>query len=178
MTLGILGLPNPNVTQLLVIVGVLFVAAAIVTYRRPVFDRVSLVVQALALLIAEGAIYAYYSSFGQTFHWANHLLPAIVIASIVGAVWLLVRNTPLRGQILLVLPLHVFAMAPDPLFSLYVRHHDEWMNVFAGHIWVHFLPFRLNGWLVLAALASGVYVAMLVRWLGRREPVPAPSMVS
>jgi hypothetical protein len=172
MTLAILGLPNPTVRQLLLILTVLLVVAAIVTYRRPVFDRISLVVQALALLIGEGAIYAYYSSFGQTFHWANHLLPAIVIASIVCAVWLLARNRPLRGQILLVLPLHLFAMAPDPLFSLFVRHHDEWMNVFGGHIWVHFLPFRLNGWLVLAAIASGGYVVMLVRWLGRR-PVEA-----
>jgi hypothetical protein len=177
MTLGILGLPNPNVTQLLVILGVLIVAAAIVTYRRPVFDRVSLVVQALALLIGEGAIYAYYSSFGQPFHWANHLLPAIVVASIACIVWLLVRRRPLRGQVLLVLPLHLFAMAPDPLFSLAIRHHDEWMNVFGGHIWVHFLPFRLNGWLVLAALASGIYVALMIRWLGRQEPSPAPSTV-
>ena len=167
MSLGILGLPNPNATQLLVIVGGLVVVAAVVTYLRPVFDRISLLVQGLALLLGESAIYAYYSSFGQTFHWANHLLPAVVIASIVSAVWLLARNRPLRGQILLVLPLHLFAMAPDPLFSLQIRHHDGWMNVFGGHIWVHFLPFRLNGWLVLAAVASGIYVAMLIRWLGR-----------
>jgi hypothetical protein len=149
MTLAILGLPNPNVTQLLVILGVVFVAAAIVTYRRPVFDRVNLVLQALALLIA----------------------------SIVCTVWLLVRRRPLRGQVLLVLPLHLFAIAPDPLFSLAVRHHDGWMNVFGGHIWMLFLPFRLNGWLLLAARASGIYVALLIRWLGRRERVPAPSAV-
>lgn len=167
--------PNPTVRQMLVVVGLVFVIGAVVTYRRPLFDRVSFVVQSVAFIVAEVTIYAFYINFRQPFHWANHLLPAIVVASIIYGIFLAVKKRPMRGEILLLIPLHIFAMIPDPMFSLNTRPHEEWMNIFVGHVWAHFLPYRLSGWLVLATLSSGLYVLALTRWLRRHSAEEMPA---
>ncbi len=167
----------PSAFVTVVVVVLLSVIGLVVALRRPAFDRRSLLVQAIALALGEVTIYTFYIGFRQPFHWANHLLPAVVVASVVYLIFLVVKDRPMRGEVILVLPLHLFSMVPDPMFSFNTLPHQEWMNVFTGHIWVHFLPFRLNGWLVLALLASGVYVFALVRWIGRRGAPGAAASV-
>lgn len=166
--LAMWGLPNPNARQLLFVTAVLTVIGCIVAFRRPVFDKASIIVQSALLLLGEFAVYSFYINFRQPFHWANHLLPALTIAAIVYGVFLAVKKRPMRGMIILILPIHLFAMAPDPMFSLNIQPHLEWMNVFVGHIWVHFLPGRLTGWLVVAALSTGLFAFALARWVRRQ----------
>lgn len=165
--MALFGLPNPNARQLILVISLLTLAGAIVAFRRPVFDKISIWTQAALFVVGEACIYAFYINFRQPFHWANHLFPALVMGAIIYGIFLAVKKRPMRGEIIVLLPLHLFAMAPDPMFSLNWRPHETWMNMFSGHIWVHFLPGRLTGWFLTATVATGLYIWALVRWLGK-----------
>jgi len=83
--------------------------------------------------------------------------------------WLLFKGLPARGQIALIIPVHLLAMLPDVLFFLALAPHEPWMDVFLGHISAHELPGGDEGWLVLALLASGAYAALLGALLRPRD---------
>jgi hypothetical protein len=70
--------------------------------------------------------------------------------------------------VLSILVAHSYAMTPDFLFSMGVPH-EPWMNVFLGHIWVHYLPGGNASWLVIAIVASGLYCSALASWLRARH---------
>lgn len=125
----------------------------------------SLAIQLTILVIAEVLVFQTYSVHDARFHWATHFLVALIAAAVVSLVVLEVRGAPgPRFLLLLVLALHLFAMAPDLVFRAGAPH-APWMDVFLGHITAHYLPGGDTAWLAIAILAVGVYVLTLSRWL-------------
>ncbi len=136
------------------------------TYRplRPV----SLVVQALLLLVAEVGLIRVYGSYDSSFHWGAHFLVAVIVTTAWLAAYLLLTSRPARGQVLLVLPVHVFAMFPDLLYRGAQVPHAGWSDLFLLHVQVHYLPGGDRSWVALAALAMGAYAYLLSRWVAAR----------
>lgn len=143
------------------------VAAPWARAYRPLRAR-SLVAQLAFLAVMEVLLYRVYFGHNADFHWATHFLVGLIAASLANLLWLLVKGAPARGLLLSIYVAHIIAMAPDLLFSFGIPH-AQWMNVFLGHIWVHYLPGRNTTWLVLAILASGAYAACLSLWLRARR---------
>lgn len=125
---------------------------------------VSLSIQLAVLVLAEIVLFQTYGAHDARFHWAAHFLVALATAALVLLAVLLVRGSPGRYPLLLVLGLHLFAMAPDLIFRAGAPH-ALWMDVFLGHVSVHYLPGGDTAWLVIALVAVGAYVAVLTRWL-------------
>lgn len=129
----------------------------------------SLTIQLVVLVLAEVLLFRTYSVHDARFHWATHFLVAVIVAAIVMIVLLALRKAPgPRFPLLLVLGLHLYAMAPDLVFRAGAPH-AAWMDVFLGHISVHYLPGGDTSWLALAIAAVGTYTAMLSRWLRVRS---------
>jgi len=135
---------------------------------RPLRPR-SLVVQLMFLVVAEIVLYATYDVHDARFHWATHFLVALTYASLVMLVRLLVTGVP-GPRLLLpaVLGFHLFAMAPDLLFRGGVPHY-RWMDVFLGHITVHYLPGGDGSWLAIALTSLGLFIGALTAWLRARH---------
>ena len=142
---------------------------------RPLRPR-SLAVQLVLLVVAELALYASYDVHDARFHWATHFLVALAFASLVLLLRLLVTGVP-GPRLLLsaVLGSHLFAMAPDLLFRGGVPHY-RWMDVFLGHVAVHYLPGGDGTWLVIALVCLGLWVAALTAWLRARRAEAAAGM--
>ncbi len=129
----------------------------------------SLAIQLTILVIAEVLLFQTYSVHDARFHWATHFLVAVIAAAVVLMVLLRVRGAPgPRFPLLLILGLHLFAMAPDLVFRVGAPH-AAWMDIFLGHVSVHYLPGGDTTWLVVATIAVGAYVVLLTRWLRARS---------
>ena len=137
--------------------------------------RRTLAVQLLVLVVAEIGLFSVYGTYDSRFHWGAHFLVALIATSVWLSVVLLVKAAPARGQLLLVLVVHLYAMAPDLVFRAGVPH-SLWMNVFLGHIAVHYIPGGDRTWLVLAVLAAGGYCLLLSRWLAARHAEAATGL--
>jgi pimeloyl-ACP methyl ester carboxylesterase len=135
---------------------------------RPL-GRGTIAAQLAVLVAVEALLFASYRGAEADFHWATHFLVGLTAAAVVLAGWLAVKGAPARGQLMCVLGLHLFAMFPDLLFRPGHQPHDDWMDVFLGHIAVHYMPGGALTWLVVALAASGAYAWMLSRWLAARR---------
>lgn len=132
-----------------------------------------LIAQLLVLVLAEYGLFLSYRDQDADFHWATHFLVGLAAAALLNFAWLVLKAAPARGAVLSVLAAHLVAMFPDLLFRAGVPHAD-WMNVFLGHVWVHYLPGGDVGWLLIALLASGAYSAGLALWMrAHTRPVSA-----
>ena len=130
---------------------------------------VSLAAQLVVLVVAEVALFASYDVHDARFHWATHFLVALSFTAVLLLARLLLTGAPgPRFLLLTVLAFHLFAMAPDLLFRGGLPH-ALWMNVFLGHIAVHYLPGGDRTWLAIALTFSGSYVAVLTAWLRARD---------
>lgn len=118
-------------------------------------------------MIAEVVLFQTYRGHKADFHWATHFLVGLTAASIWNIGWLAIKGAPARGLLLSILVFHLVAMAPDLLFVA-GSSHAIWMNVFLGHIWVHYLPGGTTSWLVIALATSGLYAIALAAWLRER----------
>lgn len=135
---------------------------------RPLRPR-SLLLQLIVLTAAEVGLYQAYSVHDSRFHYATHLLVALIATSAFQAVYLLLAARPARGQILSLLGFHLLAMWPDLVFRAGVPHY-RWMDpISLFHISSHYLPGGDNSWLVLGASAATGYVALLCAWLRARS---------
>lgn len=133
---------------------------------RPLYPR-TLIWQLAVLLGAEAAIVAVYWKPDSLFHWSIHFLVGLTAAAVWNLAVLLVLDRPAPGQLASILVLHLIAMAPDILFGFDVPHH-AWMDLFLGHISVHYTPGQDRTWLVIALLSAGLYIIFLSRWLALR----------
>jgi pimeloyl-ACP methyl ester carboxylesterase len=133
---------------------------------RPLRRR-TLLLQLGWLTGAEIALFQVYGRYDSRFHWAAHFLVAVIATAAWLSARLLVTSAPARGQIIVVLGFHLYAMAPDLLFRVGVPH-ALWMNVFLGHIAVHYLPGGDRAWLALALLSAAGYASLLSLWLKAR----------
>ena len=135
---------------------------------RPLAPR-TLLSQLGLLLVVEAALFASYRHHEAGFHWSTHFLVGLTTASAVLLGWLVVKGAPARAQLLWVLGMHAVAMFPDVLFTRGHQPHDEWMDVFLGHISAHYVPGGDVTWLAVALAASGAYCWTLSRWLAARR---------
>lgn len=128
----------------------------------------SLALQLIVLIAAEAGLYATYSAHDARFHWATHFLVAMTVSALFLLTGLLVTGVPRpRFLLLVVLGVHLFAMAPDIFFRAGAPH-QLWMDVFLGHITVHSLPGGDLSWLLIALGATVAYVSALALWLRAR----------
>lgn len=131
--------------------------------------RRTLLVQLVVLIGVEAVLFASYRQHEAGFHWSTHFLVGLTTAALVLSAWLALKGAPARGQLMWVLGLHLFAMFPDLLFSPGQQPHDEWMDVFLGHISSHYIPGGDATWLVIALAAGAAYCCLLSRWLAARR---------
>ena len=135
---------------------------------RPLRPR-SLGVQMVVLVLAEIGLYASYAGHDARFHWATHFLVALAYTSLLLLARLAVTGAPgPRYLLLTLLGFHLYAMAPDLVFRGGIPHYP-WMNVFLGHVAVHYLPGGDISWLLIALTCAGTYVAALTAWLRARR---------
>lgn len=127
-----------------------------------------LAVQLAVVVAAELALFASYSGHEASFHWAIHFLVGLSVAAVVNLAWLALKGAPARGQLLGVLAWHLVAMFPDLLFSAGIAH-QSWMNVFLGHVAVHYIPGAGYTWLTIALASSAAYAIVLTGWLTARQ---------
>jgi len=126
-----------------------------------------LAVEIAALVVAEALLLRVYGSYDSSFHWAAHFLVAVIATSLWLATYLLVTSRPAPGQVLMVLPFHLYAMFPDLLYRVGIPH-AAWSNAFLAHIDVHYIPGGDRTWLALAAASLLGYAWLLSRWVAAR----------
>ena len=119
----------------------------------------------LLVLLTEGYLYYRYAQFGAEFHfWLHGLFGAALGVAALTAGRLVSsrrwRRDPGTGA---VAPWeagwvgHVYSAIPDVLFLGFGVLHVLWMDVFAFHITLHFVPVPLITMLVLFVLALLAY---------------------
>lgn len=135
---------------------------------RPLRPR-TLLVQTTILVGVEGVLLARYVQQEAGFHWATHVLVGLSVWALVNGLWLGLKGAPARVQVLSILGWHLLALVPDLLFSRGHVPHDDWMDVFLGHISAHGVPGGMYAWLLVALTMSGLYALLLGRWLAARH---------
>jgi hypothetical protein len=121
-------------------------------------------VSAALVLVSEGYLYFRYARLGAEFHfWLHGLFGAalgLAALTIVRILRTRQQGDPARG---VVAPWeagwlgHIYSALPDVLFLGFGVLHVLWMDVFAFHITLHFVPVPLITMLVLFLLALAAY---------------------
>lgn len=122
--------------------------------------------------VVEALLYLFYRSHAARFHWMVHFLVGASTALILMSLSALRARKPVHLPLVWIGVGHLFAMAPDVLFVVGVAH-EQWMDVFLGHVSVHFVPGRNATLLAVFALSLGGYLSVLhrrVRPEGREVP--------
>lgn len=121
-------------------------------------------ISAALVAVTEGYLYARYAQLGAEFHfWLHGLFGAALGLAALTAVRIVrtrCGGDPGSGA---VPPWesgflgHLYSALPDVLFLGFGVLHVLWMDVFAFHITLHFLPAPLITMLVLIVLSLGAY---------------------
>ena len=135
---------------------------------------------ATSCLLAAGLEVQILLSYGAKdagFHYLAHFFAGASFALLVMALVAWRRGRPVRLPLLWVILAHLFAMAPDFAF-LDGAPHEHWMDVFLGHITIHFIPGANLTLFVVFAASLAVYLAVLDRGLRLRNAIgSAPRLV-
>ncbi|MBW3602101.1 MAG: hypothetical protein KY434_05310 [Actinobacteria bacterium] len=124
------------------------------------------------VLAVEGYLFAEYARFGALIHFWIHGLLGAALGFAVLAVWYLRagagdRRSGNPGTVWVAgLAGHLYAAAPDVLFVAADLVHQWWMDVFALHVNIHFIPAPPAVLLVVFTLALAGWAAAI---LGRRR---------
>lgn len=123
------------------------------------------------VVLVEGYLFWRYQQLVAEFHFWLHALfgGAIGVAADTG--WALVRRQRPRAVWGAGFAGHVYAAFPDALFLTAGILHHLWMDVFAFHIVIHFIPAPLVTML-------GVFALSLVAWLLARWQRPAAAVTA
>lgn len=108
------------------------------------------------------ALYFSYRDHDASFHWFAHFYAGASAALVVMALVARRRARPARFPLLWIVAAHLYAMFPDLLF-LEGTPHQHWMDVFLGHITIHYIP---GGNLTLLAIfmtSLALYLAVISR---------------
>ncbi len=118
-------------------------------------------------IMVEIGLYLSYRGHDARFHWFTHFFVGGATALTVMAVVAQRRRRAVARPLVWPLAAHVFAMAPDLAFTGGYAHRG-WMDMFLGHVSVHFVPGRNWTWLTvfLAALAAYLVVVDQLRSAG------------
>lgn len=114
----------------------------------------------MSCLLAAGVevrIFLSYEANDAGFHYLAHLFAGASLALLVMALIAWRRGRPVRFPLMWITAAHLFAMAPDFAF-MDGAPHEHWMDVFAGHIDIHFIP---GANLTLFAVFAGSLAAYL-----------------
>ena len=110
----------------------------------------------VAFIVVEGYTYRRYVLLGSEFHfWLHTLFGAAVGMALIAVLSLARPRMRVPGLVIGGLA-HLWSAFPDFLFIAVGAVHQRWMDVFAGHISVHFVPRPIvtsAGLLVLAGTA-------------------------
>jgi len=120
----------------------------------------------VAVLGAEAYLYWRYAVYGTLFHYWLHLLFGGTIALVVLAVLRLLRPRSRAHVWGWGFAGHVWSAAPDIAFLLSGILHYWWMDVFALHVTIHFIPAPLLTTFVTFGLALLAWAAATI---GRRR---------
>jgi hypothetical protein len=122
---------------------------------------------AAVVLLAEAYLYWRYAQLHAQFHYWLHTLlgAAIGLGGLIGARLAARRRRSLDagGRRYLLTPWeavalgHLYAAFPDLLFLTFGLPHDYWMDAFALHITIHFIPAPVPTALALFLLALAGY---------------------
>lgn len=110
------------------------------------------VVLALSVVGIEVWLYTQYAAPGAQFHFWLHGLFGFALGFLALAVYRIVVGTPVTPWGPGILG-HVYSAFPDVLFLSFGILHVLWMDAFALHISVHFIPAPLVTMLVVFAVA-------------------------
>ncbi|MGH2684577.1 MAG: hypothetical protein ACRDJP_03815 [Actinomycetota bacterium] len=116
----------------------------------------------VAAVLVEIGLYASYRGHDARFHWFTHFLVGSSAALVVMTIVASKRRRPVPFPLVWPLVGHLFAMVPDFLFAAGIPHR-QWMEVFLGHIRVHYVPGRNVTWYVVFLIAFGLYLGALAR---------------
>lgn len=108
-------------------------------------------------VVVEVGLYASYRGHDARFHWFTHLFVGASAALAVMTVITVLHRRPVARPVLWPMAAHVFAMTPDLAFTGGYAHQG-WMNVFLGHIALHFVPGRNWTWLAVFLTALAAYL--------------------
>ena len=115
-----------------------------------------------AAVLAEAGLYASYRGHDARFHWFTHFFVGAATALAAMTVVVVLRRRPVARPLVWPLAAHLFAMTPDLLFTAGYAHR-RWMDLFLGHISVHFVPGRNWTWLAVFLTALAAYLTAVDR---------------
>jgi len=115
-----------------------------------------------AAVAVEVGLYGSYRGHDARFHWFTHFFVGAATALAVMTMVVVRRRRPVARPLVWPLVGHVIAMAPDLLFTAGYAH-QRWMNLFLGHIAVHFVPGRNWTWLAVFLTALAAYLTAVDR---------------
>jgi len=115
-----------------------------------------------AAVLVEVGLYASYRGHDARFHWFTHFFVGATAALGVMTAFVVVRRRPVARPLVWPLAAHVFAMAPDLAFTAGYAHR-RWMDLFLGHVTVHFVPGRNWTWLAVFLTALAAYLTTIDR---------------
>lgn len=110
----------------------------------------------------EVGLYASYRGHDARFHWFTHFFVGTATALAVMTTIVLLGRRPVARPLVWLVAAHVFAMTPDLLYIAGYAHR-RWMDLFLGHIAVHFVPGRNWTWLVVFLAALAAYLTSVDR---------------
>lgn len=112
------------------------------------------VLTACLIIFAEVIFYRQYASLDAEFHFWIHGLFGAAIGLTAVTLWSLVKRKPaaISGWEAGALG-HIYSAVPDILFVAFGVLHMYWMDIFALHISIHFLPAPVATMLIIFLLA-------------------------
>lgn len=113
-------------------------------------------------ILVEGLLYVFYRGHDARFHWLMHFLVGASTASALMALYVVRARRPVHLPLVWIAAGHLLAMAPDFAFAFGIAH-QQWMDVFLGHVSSHFVPGRNVTWLGVFAVSLGAYLFALRR---------------
>jgi len=123
-----------------------------------------------AAIVLEAGLYASYRGHDARFHWFTHFFVGAATALAVMTIVVLRCRRPVARPLVWPMAAHVVAMAPDLAFTAGYAH-QRWMDIFLGHITVHFVPGRNWTWLIVFLTSLAAYLVALDQ---TRSRVAAP----
>lgn len=122
-----------------------------------------------ASILLEAGLYASYRGHDARFHWFTHFFVGAATALAVMTCVVLRWRRPVARPLVWLSAAHVVAMAPDLGFTAGYAH-QRWMDVFLGHITVHFVPGRNWTWLIVFLTSLAAYLVALDQTRSRVAP--------
>lgn len=119
-------------------------------------------------VLGEVGMFLMYRHHDARFHWFAHFFTGAAAALLIMSVVAWRQQRPVKAPLLWIFAGHLYAGFPDLLFLLFGMIHRMWMDVFLGHISVHFTPGR--NWTLY-----GVFVVCLAVYLRALAAIEAKS---